>query len=95
MESPLFNIAANAGLEGSVIINKVKESKAGIGFDALKEEYVDMVESGILDPAKVTRSAIQNATSVASTLLTTESVVANIKEDAPPMPAGNPGMGMM
>ena len=81
------HISANAGLEGSVIINKVKESKEGIGFDAYNEEYVDMVEAGILDPAKVTRSALQNATSVASTLLTTESVVANIKEDAPAMPA--------
>lgn len=95
LEAPLFHIAANAGLEGSVIINKVRESEVGTGFDALKEEYVDMVSAGILDPAKVTRSALQNATSVASTLLTTESVVANIKEDAPAMPAGNPGMGMM
>ncbi|MBQ8306387.1 MAG: chaperonin GroEL [Blautia sp.] len=95
LESPLYYIAANAGLEGSVIINKVRESEVGIGFDALKEEYVDMVKSGILDPAKVTRSALQNATSVASTLLTTESVVANIKEETPAMPAGNPGMGMM
>ena len=95
LEAPLFHIAANAGLEGSVIINKVRESEAGVGFDALNEEYVNMVESGILDPAKVTRSALQNATSVASTLLTTESVVATIKEDTPAMPAGNPGMGMM
>ncbi len=94
LEAPLFHIAANAGLEGSVIINKVRESEVGVGFDALKEEYVDMVSAGILDPAKVTRSALQNATSVASTLLTTESVVANIKEDVPAMP-GNPGMGMM
>ena len=78
-----------------MIINKVRESEPGVGFDALNEEYVNMVESGILDPAKVTRSALQNATSVASTLLTTESVVATIKEDAPAMPAGNPGMGMM
>ncbi|MCI9319428.1 MAG: chaperonin GroEL [Lachnospiraceae bacterium] len=93
LESPLFHIAANAGLEGNVIINKVSESEAGVGFDALKEEYVDMVKAGILDPAKVTRSALQNATSVASTLLTTESVVANIKEDTPAMPAGGPGMG--
>ena len=91
LEAPLFHIAANAGLEGSVIINKVKESQVGIGFDAYKEEYVDMVEAGILDPAKVTRSALQNATSVASTLLTTESVVANIKEDTPAMPAGRQG----
>ena len=83
----------NAGLEGSVIINKVKESKIGVGFDAYKEEYVDMVKAGILDPAKVTRSALQNATSVASTLLTTESVVSIIKEPQPPMPAGGaPGM---
>ena len=95
LEAPLFHISANAGLEGSVIINKVRESEPGVGFDALNEEYVNMVESGILDPAKVTRSALQNATSVASTLLTTESVVATIKEDTPAMPAGNPGMGMM
>ena len=95
LEAPLFHIAANAGLEGSVIINKVRESEAGVGFDALKEEYVDMVSAGILDPAKVTRSALQNANSVASTLLTTESVVANIKEDAPAMPAGAGGMGGM
>ncbi|MCM1101525.1 MAG: chaperonin GroEL [Clostridium sp.] len=94
LEAPLYHIAANAGLEGSVIINKVRESEVGVGFDALKEEYVDMVTAGILDPAKVTRSALQNATSVASTLLTTESVVANIKEDVPPMPAGG-GMGGM
>ncbi|PXV89357.1 chaperonin GroEL [Lachnotalea glycerini] len=95
LESPLFFIAANAGLEGSVIISKVKEQKPGMGYDALKDEYVDMVEAGILDPAKVTRSALQNATSVASTLLTTESVVASIKEDTPAMPGGAPGMGMM
>ena len=96
LEAPLFYIAANAGLEGSVIINKVKESKVGFGFDAYKEEYCDMVESGILDPVKVTRTALQNACSVASTLLTTESVVADIKEPQPPMPAGGaPGMGMM
>ncbi len=94
LEAPLYHIAANAGLEGSVIINKVEESAVGVGFDVLKEEYVDMVSAGILDPAKVTRSALQNATSVASTLLTTESVVANIKEDAPAMPAGG-GMGGM
>ena len=95
LESPLYFIAANAGLEGSVIINKVRESEPGIGFDVLKEEYVDMVSAGILDPAKVTRSALQNATSVASTLLTTESVVANIKEETPAMPAGAGGMGGM
>ena len=95
LEAPLFHIAANAGLEGSVIINKVKESKVGVGFDALKEEYVDMVSAGILDPAKVTRSALQNATSVAYTLLTTESVVANIKDETPAMPAGGAGMGGM
>ena len=95
LEAPLYYIAANAGLEGAVIINKVRESEPGIGFDAAKEEYVDMVEAGILDPVKVTRSALQNATSVASTLLTTESVVADIKEETPAMPAGNPGMGMM
>ncbi|MCB6415868.1 chaperonin GroEL [Dorea acetigenes] len=95
LEAPLFHIAANAGLEGAVIINKVREQEPGIGFDAYKEEYVDMVKEGILDPAKVTRSALQNATSVASTLLTTESVVANIKEDAPQAQAGGAGMGMM
>jgi chaperonin GroEL len=95
LEAPLFHIVANAGLEGSVIVNHVKELNVGMGYDAYKEEYVDMVEAGILDPAKVTRCALQNATSVASTLLTTESVVANIKEDLPPMPAGGPGMGMM
>ncbi len=94
LEAPLFYIAANAGLEGSVIINKVKESEVGMGYDALHDEYVNMVEAGILDPAKVSRSALQNATSVAATLLTTESVVANIKEDVPAMPAGG-GMGMM
>ena len=96
LEAPLFYIAANAGLEGAVIINKVKESAPGVGFNAATEEYVDMVESGILDPVKVTRSALQNATSVASTLLTTESAVANIKEDTPAMPAGaGAGMGGM
>ena len=94
LEAPMYHIAANAGLEGSVIINKVSESEAGVGFDVLKEEYVDMVSAGILDPAKVTRSALQNACSVASTLLTTESVVANIKEETPAMPAGG-GMGGM
>ncbi|MBQ6788456.1 MAG: chaperonin GroEL [Lachnospiraceae bacterium] len=94
LEAPLFKIASNAGLEGSVIINKVKESETGCGFDAYKEEYVNMIEAGILDPAKVTRSALQNACSVASTLLTTESVVATIKEDVPAMPAGG-GMGGM
>ena len=94
LEAPLFHIAANAGLEGAVIINKVRESEIGTGFDALNEKYVNMVENGILDPAKVTRSALQNATSVASTLLTTEAVVSTIKEDTP-APAANPGMGMM
>ena len=96
LEAPLFHIAANAGLEGAVIINKVRESEPGVGFDALNEKYVNMVEEGILDPAKVTRSALQNATSVASTFLTTESCVANIKEETPAMPAGGaPGMGGM
>ena len=94
LEAPLFHIAAHAGLEGSVIINKVRESEVGVGFDALNEEYVNMVDAGILDPAKVTRSALQNATSVASTFLTTESAVASIKEDTPAMPAGA-GMGGM
>lgn len=95
LEAPMFKIVANAGLEGSVIVNKVKELETGYGFDAFKEEYVDMIEAGILDPAKVTRSALQNACSVASTFLTTESVVANIKEETPAMPAGGPGMGGM
>ena len=94
LEAPLYTIAVNAGVEGSVVVNKVRESKVGFGYNALTEEYVDMVADGILDPAKVTRSALQNATSVAATLLTTESVVANIKEDIPPMPAGG-GMGGM
>ena len=96
LESPLYYIAQNAGLDGSVIVNKVKEAKVGMGFDAYNEAYVDMVKEGILDPVKVTRSALQNATSVAATLLTTESVVSIIKEDIPPMPAGaGGGMGMM
>ena len=96
LEAPLYHISANAGLEGSVIINKVRESEVGTGFDALNGEYVNMIDAGILDPAKVTRSALQNATSVASTLLTTESVVATIKEDVPAMSAGGAGgMGMM
>lgn len=94
LEAPLYHIAMNAGLEGSVIINKVYESEVGYGYDVLKDEYVDMVDGGILDPAKVTRSALQNATSVASTFLTTESAVANIKEETPAMPAGG-GMGGM
>ncbi len=95
LEAPLRCIAANAGLEGSVIVNKIRESQVGTGFNVLSEQYVDMVTDGILDPAKVTRSALQNATSVASTFLTTESAVANIKEDVPAMPAGGAGMGMM
>ena len=95
LEDAALDCAANAGLEGAVIVNKVRESEPGTGFDAYKEEYVDMVENGILDPAKVTRSALQNATSVASTLLTTESVVSTIKEPQPAAPAGGAGMGMM
>ncbi len=95
LDAPLYRIAENAGLDGSVIVNKVKEAENGVGFDAYKEEYVDMVKAGIIDPAKVTRSALQNAASVASTLLTTEAVVASIKEPQPAAPAGNPGMGMM
>lgn len=95
LEAPLYHIAHNAGLEGAVIINKVRESEVGTGYDALNDEYVNMIDAGILDPAKVTRSALQNATSVASTLLTTESVVAYIKEDTPAMPAGAAGMGGM
>lgn len=94
LEAPLWNIANNAGLDGSVIVNKVKESKQGVGFNAYSEEYVDMVKDGIIDPAKVTRSALQNATSVASSFLTTEAAVATVKEPVPPMPAGGPGMGM-
>ncbi|MBQ9589342.1 MAG: chaperonin GroEL [Butyrivibrio sp.] len=95
LEAPLFHIANNAGLDGSVIVNKVKESAQGIGFNAYTEEYVDMVKDGIIDPAKVTRSALQNATSVASSFLTTEAAVATVKEPVPPMPAGGPGMGGM
>ncbi len=94
LSAPLNQIAINAGIEGGVVINKVRESNDGIGFNVLTETYVDMIEAGIIDPTKVARSALQNATSVASTLLTTESVVADIKEDEPPMPAGG-GMGMM
>ena len=94
LEAPLYFIAQNAGLEGSVIINKVRESKEGVGYDAYNDKYVDMVEAGILDPVKVTRTALLNASSVASTLLTTESVVADIKEPAPAMPAA-PAPGMM
>ena len=94
LEAPLYHISANAGLEGSVIVNKVRESAAGTGFDAYNETFVNMIEAGILDPVKVTRSALQNANSVASTLLTTESVVANIKEPAPAAPAA-PDMGGM
>ena len=93
LEAPMYQIAENAGLNGAVIVNKVHESAVGVGFDAYKEEYVDMIEAGILDPAKVTRSALQNATSVASSFLTTEAAVCNIKEPMPPMPAGGaPGM---
>jgi len=95
LEAPLRQIAENAGLEGSVIVNNVKESEKNVGFNALTEEYVNMIDAGILDPTKVTRSALQNATSVASTLLTTESVVADIPEKEPAMPGGAPGMGMM
>ncbi len=94
LEAPLKQIVENAGLEGSVIVNKVKEKNNGTGYNVLTEEYVDMVKAGIIDPTKVARSALQNATSVASTLLTTEAVVADIKEPEPPMPAGG-GMGMM
>ena len=94
LDAPLRQIVANAGLEGSVVVNKVKELDDSMGFNALTEEYVEMVEAGILDPAKVTRSALQNATSVASTFLTTEAVVADIpQKTAPDMP--NPGMGYM
>jgi len=94
MEAPLYYIAANAGLCGEVIVSKVQESAIGTGYNVMKDEYVDMIAAGILDPAKVTRCALQNATSVASTFLTTESVVANIKEELPPMPGGG-GMGGM
>ncbi|MBQ1290220.1 MAG: chaperonin GroEL [Lachnospiraceae bacterium] len=95
LEAPLWQIATNAGLDGSVIVNKVAESEVGVGYDAMKDEYVDMIADGVLDPAKVTRSALQNATSVASSFLTTEAAVANIKEPAPAMPAGGAGMGGM
>ena len=94
LESPLYFIAENAGVDGSVIVNKVMESKQGMGYNAISGAYVDMVKDGILDPAKVTRSALQNATSVASSFLTTEAAVATIKEPPAPMPAGG-GMGMM
>ncbi len=94
LEAPLFYIVKNAGLEGAVVINNVRSGKVGYGFNAATEEYGDMIKSGILDPVKVTRSALQNATSVASTLLTTESVVADIKEPEPAAPAqAAPGMG--
>ena len=92
LEAPLFHIVENAGLEGAVIVNKVKEADDKTGFNAYTEEFVDMIATGIIDPVKVTRTALQNATSIASTLLTTESVVADIKEDTPAMPAGA-GMG--
>ena len=95
LEEPLRQIAENAGLEGSVVVEQVKTKENGIGFDAYKKEYVDMKKEGIVDPTKVTRSALQNAASVASMILTTEAAVANIKEDEPEMPAMNPGMGMM
>ena len=92
--SPMKQIVINAGLDAGVVVEKVKNSEVGIGFDAAKEEYVDMVKAGIIDPAKVTRSAIQNAISVSSVLLTTEVAVANEKEDTP-MGGGMPGgMGM-
>ena len=95
LEEPLRQIAENAGLEGSVIVEQVKTKEAGIGFDAYRAEYVEMKKAGIVDPTKVTRSALQNAASVASMILTTEAAVANIKEEAPAMPPMNPGMGMM
>lgn len=95
LESPLFTIAYNAGLEGAVIVNKVKESKVNFGFDAYKEEYVNMMDAGIIDPAKVARTALQNAASVSASLLTTESVVADIKESQPAMPQVPGGMGGM
>ena len=96
LSAPLYRIAVNAGEEGAVIVNKVRESKLGVGYNALTGEYVDMVETGILDPVKVTRSALENANSVAATLLTTESAVSTIKEPQPPMPAGaGAGMGGM
>ena len=95
LESPLFTIAYNAGLEGAVIVNKVKESKVNFGFDAYKEEYVNMMDAGIIDPAKVARTALQNAASVSASLLTTESVVADIKEPQPAMPQVPGGMGGM
>jgi len=95
LEAPVRQIVDNAGLEGSVIVNKLKEQEKGIGFDVLAEKYVNMVDAGIIDPTKVTRSALQHATSVASTLLTTEAIVSDIKEPEPPMPPGGGGMGMM
>ncbi|MDD5847489.1 MAG: chaperonin GroEL [Lachnospiraceae bacterium] len=91
LEAPLFNIAVNAGVDGSVVVNKVKESEVGVGYDAYNEEYVNMIDAGIIDPAKVTRSALQNATSVASSFLTTEAAVSTIKEPAPAAPAAPQG----
>lgn len=92
LEAPLRTIVENAGLEGSVIVNKVKESTEGTGFDAVSEEYADMMQKGIIDPVKVTKSALLNAVSVSATLLTTEAAVADIKEKEPAMPDGNPDM---
>ena len=95
LEEPLRQIAMNAGQEGSVVVNSVKEAKAGIGFNALTEEYVDLVKAGVVDPVKVTRSALENAASIASLILTTEVVATEIKEKNPPAPAGGPDMGGM
>ena len=95
LEEPVRQIAENAGLEGSVVVAEVKKSPAGVGFNAATEEYVDMINAGIVDPAKVTRSALQNAASASAMLLTTEAGIVDIKEDTPAMPMGNPGMGGM
>ena len=96
LEAPIRQIATNAGIEGAVVLENIKTSgKVGYGYDAYTENYCDMIESGIVDPTKVNRSALQNAASVAATVLTTESIVTDIKEPAPAMPAGDPGMGGM
>ena len=94
LEAPLRQLALNAGFEGAIVVEKVKEEKPGIGFDVLTEAYIDMFDAGIIDPTKVTRSALQNAVSIAGMLLTTDALVAEIKEDEPPMPAMPPGGGM-
>ena len=93
LEAPLRTIAENAGLEGAVVVNKVREQERGVGFDAVQEEYVDMMSKGIIDPVKVTKNALANAVSISSTLLTTEAAVADIKEEKPAAAVNNAEMG--